>query len=70
MGNSSTSFLDLCAILRAYPRSIRVRADDARSVGLMAIALREKKAGLNGVGPVHGIMGHHIIQVAPHYRDD
>jgi hypothetical protein len=45
MGNSSTSFLDLCAILRACPRSIRVRADDARSVGRMAIALREKKAG-------------------------
>jgi hypothetical protein len=45
MGNSSTSFLDLCAIGRARPRSIREQADDARSGGRMAIALREKKPG-------------------------
>jgi len=29
-----------------------------------------KKAGLNGVGSVRGIMGHHMIQAMSHYRDD
>jgi hypothetical protein len=36
----------------------------------MAIALREKKAGLSGVGSVRGIMGHHMIQAMSHYRND